>query len=291
MLELPPRLKVLYPFPGQTFNSDAGQLHYVDEGQGPPVLMFHGNPTWSFFYRDLILNLRSRHRCLALDNLGCGLSDKPQKEDYSLAGHIDRACQWVESLGLEGFHLVVHDWGGPIGLGMAARMKDKVKGISILNTAAFSFPSLPSRIAACRIPLAGTLLVRGANAFVRGATTMTTVEPLSEAVMEGFCLPYSNWHDRVAIHRFVKDIPMRPSHRSWETLKSLESSLPLWREIPVQILWGMQDWCFHDRILNVWESLLPDAEIHRFEKAGHYVLEDAGEAAISLMGAFSGALA
>ena len=145
MPELPPRLKVLYPFEGKSFASSGGNLHYLDEGEGSAILMFHGNPTWSFFYRDVVLNLRTTNRCLALDNLGCGFSDKPQKADYTLAGHIDRASEWVESLGLESMHVVVHDWGGPIGLGMAARFSDRIKSISILNTAAFPFPTIPAR--------------------------------------------------------------------------------------------------------------------------------------------------
>ena len=288
MPELPPRLKVLYPFAGKSFASSGGKLHYVDEGEGPAILMFHGNPTWSSFYRDVVLGLRENHRCLALDNLGCGFSDKPQKGDYTLAGHIKRACEWVESTGVDSAHLVVHDWGGPIGLGMAARLKERIKSISILNTAAFPFPTIPARIAACRFPFLGALLVRGANAFVRGATRMTTVEPLSEALIEGYCYPYGNWHDRVAIHAFVKDIPMGPSHRSWSTLKGLEESLSLWRNIPVQILWGMQDWCFHGKILARWESFLPDADVHRFDKAGHYLIEDAGDEIVAAIGKLAG---
>lgn len=287
MIELPPRLKVLFPFEGKEFDSSGGRLHYVDEGEGPAVVMFHGNPTWSFFYRDLILELRNSHRCLALDNLGCGLSDKPQQGDYALEAHIDRACQWIESTGIESFHLVVHDWGGPIGLGMAARLKDRVKRISLLNTAAFPFPTLPARIAACRVPGLGALLVRGANAFVRGATRMTTEEPLADAVIEGYCYPYGNWHDRIAVHKFVKDVPMNRSHRSWETLKSVEDSLSNWRNVPVQILWGMQDWCFHQKILKEWESILPGATIHRFEDAGHYLMEDAGDEVIAALQEFA----
>jgi pimeloyl-ACP methyl ester carboxylesterase len=286
MSELPPRLKVLYPFENKSFASSGGSLNYVDTGNGPAVVMIHGNPTWSFFYRDLILDLQDSHRCLALDNLGCGLSDKPQDADYTLAGHIDRACEWLESTGVESFHLVVHDWGGPIGLGMADRLRDKVTGITITNTAAFEFPTIPWRIAACRVPYLGALLVRGANAFVRGATRMTTEEPLSEAAIEGYCHPYGNWHDRVAVHAFVRDVPMRSSHKSWDTLKKLEASLPAWRETPVQIVWGMQDWCFHGRILQQWEQILPDAQVHRFEQAGHYLFEDAAEEVIPVIREF-----
>jgi haloalkane dehalogenase len=290
MTDLPPRLKVLYPFEGKVFSSSGGALHYVDEGEGPAVLMFHGNPTWSFFYRDLILDLRRSHRCLAVDNLGCGMSEKPQDADYTLKGHIDRTCEWVESTGIESFHLVAHDWGGAIGLGMAARLRDRIKGISLINTAAFPFPTIPMRIAACRIPLLGAVLVRGMNAFVRGATRMTTEAPLSDAVIEGYCLPYANWHDRAAVHRFVCDIPMKASHQSWKTLKDLESSLSHWREIPVQLLWGMRDWCFHEGILDAWQSILPEAAVHRFEEAGHYMFEDAGDDAIAALGAFSESL-
>ncbi len=281
MNQLPPRLEVLYPFSQNRCETAGGWLNYVDEGQGEAVVMIHGNPTWSFFYRNLILDLRDSFRCLALDNLGCGLSEKPQKGNYTLAGHIARTCEWVQSLGLERFHLVVHDWGGPIGLGMADKFSDRVKSITLMNTAAFEFPSLPGRIAVCRIPLLGALLVRGFNGFARGATRMTTVEPLPEAVQEGYLYPYKSWHDRVAIHRFVKDIPMRKSHVSWETLKEVEHSLNKWRHAPVRILWGSQDWCFHERILRVWESILPDAEVQRFPEAGHYLMEDANDAIIS----------
>ena len=286
MSELPPRLKVLYPFEQKRFASKDGALNYVDSGEGPAVVMIHGNPTWSFFYRDLILDLQDKFRCLALDNLGCGLSDKPQDGDYTLAGHIDRATDWVRSTGVDKFHLVVHDWGGPIGLGMADRLREQVTGITLLNTAAFAFPTIPWRIAACRVPYLGALLVRGGNAFVRGATRMTSVEPLSEAVIEGYTLPYGNWHDRVAVHAFVRDVPMRKSHRSWNTLKSVEDSLQGWRGQPVQIIWGMRDWCFHDRILAQWESILPDANVERIEEAGHYLMEDAGERIIPLVREF-----
>jgi cis-3-alkyl-4-acyloxetan-2-one decarboxylase len=288
MTELPPWLKVLYPFETASFASSEGHLSYVDEGAGPAVVMFHGNPTWSFFYRDLILQMRTDHRCLALDHLGCGLSDKPQRSGYHLSGHIDRAVAWLQSLSLDGFHLVVHDWGGAIGFGVAAQLRDQVKGITILNTAAFPFPSIPREIALCRIPLVGSLLVRGANAFVEGANRKTTVRPLSEAVASGYRWPYDNWRNRVAVHAFVKDVPMRPAHRSWNCLRTIEESLPFWNDRPVQIIWGMQDWCFHQGILSEWKRRLPQARVHSFKDASHYLLEDAGGQIIPLIRGFCG---
>lgn len=276
MQSLPPWLEVLYPFAGKSFASPDGRMHYVDTGSGDPVVMLHGNPTWSFFYRDLILALRTTNRCLALDHLGCGLSEKPQAADYTLAGHIGRAREWLDSLELDRFHLVVHDWGGAIGFGVAKELRDRVKCITILNTAAFPFPSIPLRISVCRWPLVGTLMVRGGNAFAAAATRMTTTRPLSDAVKEGYLFPYGNWRDRVAIDRFVKDIPMRSGHRSWPVLNAIAESLPYWRERPVQIIWGMRDWCFHPGILAEWEKRLPEAAVHRMDAAGHYLMEDAG---------------
>jgi len=286
MRPLPPSLQVLYPFKGASCATPEGTLHYIDEGDGPAVVMLHGNPTWSFFYRDLVLALRDSHRCLALDHLGCGLSDKPQRADYTLAGHIRRARAWLGQTGAERFHLVLHDWGGPIGLGLADALRERVESITLFNTAGFPFPSIPLRIAVCRWPLLGTLLTRGANAFVAAATVMTTVEPLSEAVKAGYRLPYGSWADRVAVDAFVKDIPMRRRHRSRAPLEAIADSLAGWRDHPVQLVWGMRDWCFHPAILAEWERRLPQAAVHRLPQAGHYLMEDAGERIFPLVRAF-----
>lgn len=286
MNTLPPRLQVLYPFPSRFFESGEGRLHYVDEGGGEAVVMLHGNPTWSFFYRDLILGLRGRYRCLALDHLGCGLSDKPLGAGYTLGGHIERTAAWLDSLGLERIHLVLHDWGGAIGMGVARSLRGRVASITLFNTAAFPFPSIPLRIAACRLPGLGTLLVRGANAFVEAATVTTTVHPLPEAVKEGYRFPYGSWKERVAIEAFVRDIPMRSSHRSWGTLQTVADSLADWRGHPVQLIWGMRDWCFHGGILSEWEARWPGVPVHRLPEAGHYLVEDAGEDVLSFVRAF-----
>ena len=289
MSNLPPWLDVLYPFEERSFSTDLGQLNYVDEGSGESVIMLHGNPTWSFMYRDLIMELRDAYRCLALDNLGCGLSDKPQDHRYTLAGHVDRACEWIDAVEPGNFHLVVHDWGGAIGMGVANRLADRVKSITLMNTAAFRFPTIPKRIAACRIPGLGKVMVRGGNAFAAAATRMTTVEPLSEAVAAGYLYPYDSWANRVAVHGFVKDIPMRRSHPTWKTLVDIEEGLEQWRDKKVQIIWGMKDWCFHEGILNEWIKRLPEVSVHRLENASHYLMEDAGPEVTELIRVFLGA--
>ena len=287
MRPIPPWLRVLYPFEGKIDPSAEGDLHYLEEGEGFPVVMLHGNPTWSFFYRDLILFLRGKHRCLALDHLGCGLSDKPSSADYTLAGHIRRGLAWLDGRETGPFHLVVHDWGGAIGFAMARERREQVRSITVLNTAAFPFPAIPRRIAVCRWPFLGPLLVRGANAFVEAATSMTTCKPLPEAVKEGYRFPYGSWSDRVAVAAFVKDIPMERRHRSRKRLELIGESLDYWREKPVQILWGMRDWCFHEGILAEWRRRLPGAEVHTFADAGHFLLEDEGDEISERIGTFT----
>ncbi|HEY3321331.1 MAG TPA: alpha/beta fold hydrolase [Planctomycetota bacterium] len=241
--------------------------------------MFHGNPTWSFYYRNLILALREKHRCIALDHIGCGLSDKPQDYPYTLKQHIDNAESLFDALNLRNVTLVLHDWGGAIGMGVAVRKPERIKRLVILNTAAFPSPRIPLRIAVCRIPGFGALAIRGLNGFARAALFMATAKPerFTPDVCAGLLAPYDSWANRVSHLRFVQDIPMKPSHPSWPVLKEIEAGLPQFKDRPMLICWGMQDWCFDPSFLKTWQDKFPQAEVVRFDDAGHYVLEDAYE--------------
>ena len=168
------KLKEIYPFkphfftlPGQKY-----RMHYVDEGSGETVVMLHGNPTWSFFYRNLIQFLKPMYRCLAPDHIGCGLSDKPQKYNYCLKQHIENTMQWLNGLNIGRFHLIVHDWGGAIGMGIATHWPASAQSLTILNSAAFLSDKMPLRIAACRIPFLGPWAIKHLNLFARSATYM-----------------------------------------------------------------------------------------------------------------------
>lgn len=269
--------------------ADGNRLHYIDEGTGEPVVMLHGNPTWSFFYRNLIAGLQETQggfRCLALDHMGCGLSDKPQAYDYTLQKHIDNLTEWIDAVlppatGEGGrFNLVVHDWGGPIGIGYAVRHPERIRRVVVLNTSAFSAGTMPLRIRLCRVPVLGALLVRGLNAFAGGAAYMTTKTPLSPAARKGFLLPYDSWKNRVAVHRFVQDIPLAPGTATGELFRETERLLPeALGNKPLLIQWGMRDWCFTPFFLNLWKERFPRAEADGYD-AGHYLLEDAGDVII-----------
>lgn len=267
----------LYPFRTRRMPVPGGALSFVDEGDGPPVVMVHGNPTWSFYYRRLIAALRPTRRVIAPDHMGCGLSDKPQRYPYRLINHIDNLGALLDELRLGPIDLVVHDWGGAIGMGWAVRHPERVRRIVVLNTAAFLSPRIPLRIAVCRWPIFGDLALRGLNAFAAAATIMAVEKPMEPEVARGFLLPYNSWENRIAQLKFVRDIPMRPSHPTWAVVDGIDRELVTLRDKPMQILWGGKDWCFSDHFLAGWLQRFPNAEVTRFDDAGHYVLEDAHE--------------
>lgn len=273
-------IRTIYPFDQHRFELPAGAMNYVDEGRGPAVVMLHGNPTWSFFYRRLIAALRDTHRVIVPDHLGCGLSDKPQDYPYRLANHIENLGRLLEHLGVARYDLVVHDWGGAIGLGHAVKRPAGLRRLVLLNTAAFLSPHIPWRIGVCKIPLVGDIAIRGLNGFAGGATYMAVERPLDPQVRAGYLLPYRSWHDRVANLRFVQDIPLRPSHPTWNTVDAIDRQLGQLRDTPALILWGGRDWCFDDHFLAGWLQRLPDARVVRYDDAGHYVLEDAHAAIV-----------
>ncbi len=261
-------------------------MAYLDEGQGECVVMVHGNPSWSYLYRNLVLALRGRYRCLVPDHMGCGRSDKPQRYPYRLQNHVDNLETLLERCGVRRCVLVVHDWGGAIGMGWAGRHPERVAGLVVLNTAAFRSDRIPLRIAVCRWPLLGALLVRGANGFARAATFMAVRRRMRPSVAAGFLAPYGSWRDRVAVHAFVRDIPLSPRHPSMETLVEVERSLDRLADKPMLICWGGGDFCFDDHFYEQWRCRFPNAEAHYFPDAGHYVLEDALEAIRPLVSRF-----
>lgn len=269
-------IRELYPFKSNFLNVDGNSMHYVDEGEGEAILMLHGNPTWSFYYRDLLNAFKGSHRVIAPDYIGCGLSDKPNEYDYSLDRRILDLERLVLFLGLKRINLIVHDWGGAIGFGLATRCPHFVKSVVIFNTAAFLRNKIPLRISICRNRLFGDFLVRRLNAFAQAAIYMASAKGLSEKVKKAYLLPYSSPSQRRAISEFVRDIPMNQKHRSYATLKKIENSLEK-LECPKLILWGGQDFCFNNDNFARWKNTYPDSYHKYYPKAGHYVLEDETE--------------
>ncbi|MFQ5716952.1 MAG: alpha/beta fold hydrolase [Nitrospinales bacterium] len=282
--------KELYPFQSRYLHLDSLRYHYLDEGRGETILMLHGNPTWSFYYRNLIIGLKDKYRCVVPDHMGCGLSDKPQKYDYTLARHIQNLETLADHLDLRDISLVMHDWGGAIGMGYAVRHPSRVKRLILFNTAAFLSQRIPLSINLCRMPVVGPVAIRCFNAFAGLAVFRACKrrERMTPQVRSGYLAPYDSYANRVANLRFVQDIPMSPKAPSYSLVQSIESQLEKFRDRTVLILWGKRDFCFDDYYLERWRGYFPDAEIHEFPDAGHYVVEDAHERIVPLMRQFLG---
>jgi pimeloyl-ACP methyl ester carboxylesterase len=265
-----------YPFKPNYISLKGGKLHFVDEGEGPVIVMVHGNPTWSFYFRNLISLLSLHYRVVAIDHMGCGLSDKPQSYSYTLNQHIENLDTLLNFLRIDRFSLIVHDWGGPIGIGCGIRHLDALEKIVVMNSAAFRSSNIPFRISLCRVPLLGEILVRLFNGFAWPATFMAVEKKLEKDVSSAYISPYDNWTNRVAVYNFVKDIPMRQEHPSYDHLVEIEQKLEYINElkIPLLLLWGGKDFCFNDSFYGEWNRRFPGAEKHYFADGGHYVLED-----------------
>ena len=274
----------LYPFERKLYALASGHhMHYVDDGpsDAPVAVMVHGNPTWSFYYRKLIQTLNSEFRCLVPDHIGMGLSSRPSDQDYSytLQSRLDDFTEWLDAVAPNTtVDLIVHDWGGAIGMSWAARHPERVRRIVLLNTWAFNIPEdeqLPRALSFARTGLGGFLINRF-NAFSGLATRMATAKKLDQATAHGLVAPYlGKPSQRLATLRFVQDIPLKESDPAWAVLDETESKLHELADKPILIGWGAKDFVFNDRVLDEWRKHYPDASLEYLEGVGHYTLEDA----------------
>jgi haloalkane dehalogenase len=241
--------------------------------------MVHGNPTWSYYWRSLITQFRNRFRCIAVDHIGCGLSDKPNETQYpfTLERRIGDLVHLIKRLDLKRITLIAHDWGGVIGMGAATQLPERFEQFVFMNTAAFRGIQCPLRIRLCRIPFFGRLAIQGLNLFSLGVLWMASANRsnLTPEVRSALLAPHDSWKHRLAVYRFVQDIPLSPHHPSYGALQRIEESLPQFRDRRVCLIWGMLDWCFSPEYLERFVQFFPDADIHCLAKAHHLLLEDA----------------
>ncbi|HNV72714.1 MAG TPA: alpha/beta fold hydrolase, partial [Candidatus Ozemobacteraceae bacterium] len=245
-----------YPFKGRYFERHGLRLHYLDEGnvagqpEKPPLICVHGNPSWSFLYRGIAKAFSERLRVIVPDHIGCGLSDKPglDRYDYRLKSRIDDLEALIDSLKLtQPLTLMVHDWGGMIGFGYAVRHPERVARLVVTNTAAFGLPQghpFPWPLYAFRNWKLGAWINEQFNAFSEIASYTCTVKPLAPEIRRAFVAPYDTPANRVAVTRFVQDIPLVPGDPSWEALQQTESGLPKLARKPMLICWGRHDFVF-----------------------------------------------
>jgi len=271
----------LYPFESNFLDIQGLNLHYIDKGEGRPVIMVHGNPTWSFYFRNLIKELSQNYRAIAIDHIGCGFSDKPDAKnyDYTLESRVKDLDTLINSLDLkEKISFIVHDWGGMIGLAWAVDHIDRVDKIIITNTSGFFLPKekefpfllwLVKYIRPFAVPA-----VLGVNAFAKVALLLCSKKGLSKKVKKGLVAPYNSWKNRVATLKFVQDIPIDKKDRSFYMVEHVDKNLKKLDASQLMFLWGAKDFVFDLAFLNEFRRRFSGAKTRVFHDAGHYLFED-----------------
>ncbi len=265
-----------YPFASHYFQTAAGKLHYVDEGSGEPVVMLHGNPAWSFLYRNLIKHMRGQYRCIAPDHIGFGRSDKPFDWGYLPEQHAQNLAALIDHLGLKDITLVVNDWGGPIGVQYAVTHPENVKRFVVLNTWAwpvkddFHFTSFSAFMGG---PI-GRWLIRARNFFA--GTFMRAAfgdkSRLSKATHEQYLRALPTAESRKGCYVFPKQIV---ASSAW--LAEIWGRISVLKDKPTLFVWGMKDVAFREKELLRWQGALPNSRTVRLPTVGHFVAEEAPE--------------
>ena len=294
-----------YPFSPRRFDVRPGiAMSFLDEGpvsedgsDAEVIVMLHGNPSWSFYWRHLVSGLSDRYRCIVPDHVGMGLSDKPDdapsaspRYDYTLQSRIDDLDALLSHLGITGpVTLAVHDWGGMIGFGWALRDPARVRRLIITNTASFPLPAskrFPKRIAMGRHSRVGGWLIRRFNLFARGAAWMGTTRSLPREVRAAYAGVYDGWAPAISTLRFMQDIPLDEGDRAWPLVTAAARQLPGYADRPAFIGWGLRDFVFDRHFLEGFRAALPNAQVHAFADANHYVLEDKHEVLVPMIRSF-----
>jgi cis-3-alkyl-4-acyloxetan-2-one decarboxylase len=269
-----------FPFTPHYFDNNGFQMHFVDEGSGEPIVLVHGDPTWGYLYRNFIHALARHQRCIVPDHMGMGKSGVPQEPyPYRLEHHIANFENLLLHLDLHDITLVLHDWGGPVGLGFATRHPERVKRLVLMNTWAFapwpggSFPRLLEMIRSAR----GEKFVLEKNGYLEPALLGTTfhIENLTQEVMDAYRAPFPTPASRLALLCWSRDIPVSEADPSYAEMKRIERGLPQFINTPTLLVWGMRDPVLSEPVLRTWQSIYPRAITYEIEDASHFLQEDA----------------
>jgi cis-3-alkyl-4-acyloxetan-2-one decarboxylase len=269
-----------FPFAPHYFDHNGFQMHFVDEGSGEPIVLVHGDPTWGYLYRNFIHALARHNRCVVPDHMGMGKSGIPQEPyPYRLQHHIAHFENLLLHLDLRDITLVLHDWGGPVGLGFATRHLERIKRLVLMNTWAFApwpggpFPRLLEMIRSTR----GEKFVLEKNGYLEPALLGTTfhMENLTQVVMDAYRAPFPTPESRLALLCWSRDIPVSEMDPSYAEMKRIERGLPRFLDTPALLVWGMRDPVLSEPVLRTWQSIYPQAITYEIEDASHFLQEDA----------------
>jgi cis-3-alkyl-4-acyloxetan-2-one decarboxylase len=278
-----------FPYEARYVQAGDVRLHYVDEGprDAPPLLMLHGNPTWSYMYRHPIELLSARgHRCVAFDHMGFGRSDKPaEPRRYVLANHVANAIALIDELDLRDITLVLHDWGGPIGLGAALERRERVRALVVMNTWAWELPSfLPGFLRQFRTDGLGEILALAGNLAVESIPGGMANRDVDPVMMDAYRAPFPDYWSRLGTLAFVRDVPLTENDPSAALMGQIHEALP-GLELPLQVIWGMRDRVFVSAFADQWLELFPGARTAELD-AAHYLVEDRPDEVAEIIGEF-----
>jgi cis-3-alkyl-4-acyloxetan-2-one decarboxylase len=287
-----------WPYEPRWLHTDGIRLHYVDEGarDGEPVVLLHGNPTWSYLYRNFIPALvAGGYRAVAHDELGFGRSDKPKRQrEYTIQRHVQHFGALMDELELEEATLVMQDWGGPIALGWAVDNPDRVKRLVIMNTFTGYVPpgsSVPTFFRFLRARVSGEVLVKGGHVFVRQFLFKKAIahpERLGEHERAAYLAPHPSWDSRTGVLAYPRLIPWDEGNPTRPLGEHVEEQFARLAAKPALICWALQDPAFPRGMLKRWRQRLPEAEVHELDDASHFLQEDAHERITPLLVDFLG---
>jgi haloalkane dehalogenase len=280
-----------YPFKPNYVTVNGLRLHYVDEKpedrpDAEPVVMLHGNPTWSYLYRNFVPPLvEAGYRCVVPDHMGYGKSEKSlDREEYRFKRKIEYFTDVMDQLDLRDITLVMQDWGGGIGLGYAVEHPERIKRLVLMSTWAFVFPedvpdeAIPPLLAECRKPEIGETLLLAYNVFVEGFLPLSIVrkEKITPQLMHAYRAPFPDYNSRIPTLA-IQDVPLRKDQPSYATMKAVQDRLNV-LNVPTCLIWGENDHVFPPAMaLPMWQGIYPHAETHMVPRADHFLQEDAPE--------------
>lgn len=272
-----------YPFKSHYFQTPVGKMHYIDEGEGDPIVMIHGNPGWSFEFRKIVKEMSKTNRCIAIDHIGFGLSDKPFDFDYLPASHASNFELLMDSLNLENITMTFNDWGGPIGLAYAIKHPEKIKKLVILNTYLWSVENDPyyQKFSGMMGGKIGRFMIKNFNIFGRFFLTKVVGDKksLPKNIHKHYYKHLATRKDRKGCYTFPREVT-----KSGNWLDSLWRQREKINKIPTTFVWGMKDIAFRESELNYWlEHWKNNPKVIRLDNVGHYPQEEAAEVVIEAL--------
>jgi len=263
-----------YSFESKWYNHSDGTLHYIDIGNGEPLLFVHGTPTWSFLWRNQIKELSKHYRCIAIDHLGFGYSEKHEKAPYLPQDHAKRLSDFIDHLGLERFTLAVHDFGGPIGLSYALQHPEKVSRLILCNTWMWSLNDDPAkaRIGKLVQGVLGTILYRYLNFSpkVLLKAAFNNKKLLTKELHQQYLLPFKELKNRTAPLVLARNLLSDWYESLWDKRNRI-------KDIPTLCVWGMKDIAFDGKALERWEHLFTNRSVLKLDTVGHFPQEEAAQ--------------